>query len=128
MARRGRGGSGEGEMRAVLERWQRSGLPLWRFAEMEGIAQNTLYRWRRRTGIAVGDLRRHDGAQGVSDRSGAAAAVPLFAEVSALLGASPSNAAARVFEVVLGDGITVRVPERFDPASLRALLAALRPC
>jgi hypothetical protein len=128
MARWERGGRHEREMRAVLERWQQSGLPLWRFADSEGISRNTLYRWRRRTGIAAEDLRRRDRARAAEDVVGAPVAAPLFAEVSSLLRPSSSPAMAMAFEVVLGDGTTVRVPQRFDPASLRALLAVLRAC
>ena len=126
MARGVRGGSREGEMRALLERWQQSGLPLWRFADCEGVSRNTLYRWRRRTGIAADDLRRRNEATPADDGGNASAAAPLFAEVSSLLRRSPSTATA--FEVVFVDGTTVRVPERFDPASLRTLLAVLRTC
>ncbi len=41
----------EAKMRAVLEKWERSGLALSRFAEREGIGRKTLYRWRRRLGV-----------------------------------------------------------------------------
>ncbi len=52
MERRSRS-SREQEMRAMLEKWERSGLPLSRFAAGEGVARKTLYRWRRRLGVGV---------------------------------------------------------------------------
>jgi len=50
----------------------------------------------------------------------------LFSEVSAAI--SRSYSAAVTFEVVLVDGTTVRVPDRFDPGSLRILLDTLGGC
>ena len=58
MASRGRQAAREQEMRALLERWERSGLPLARFAEREGTGRKTLYRWRQRIGVGGSDLRR----------------------------------------------------------------------
>ncbi len=125
MAERGRWSGREEEMRAVVERWARSGLPLAQFARREGIAQKTMYRWRRR--LSVGDDRVRRGRPPVpgKDRS-ASGARSLFTEVSAALEQAPS--ARIMYEVVLGDGTTVRVPEHFDPDSLRLLLATLREC
>ena len=45
MARGGKRATREEGMRAVLEKWERSGLPLARFADREGIAHKTMYRW-----------------------------------------------------------------------------------
>ena len=59
MAGRGRRGAREEEMRAALGKWERSGLPLSRFAEREGIGRKTLYRWRQRIGVGAGDLQYH---------------------------------------------------------------------
>jgi hypothetical protein len=50
----------------------------------------------------------------------------MFSEVSTVLGTAASSATK--FEVVLGDGTTVRVPAQFDPGSLRILLETLREC
>ena len=58
MARRGRRAARKEAMRVLLGKWKRSGLPLSRFAEGEGIGRKTLYRWRQRIGVGAGDLRR----------------------------------------------------------------------
>ena len=100
------------EMRALLERWQQSDMPLSRFADRAGVAQKTLYRWRRRLGVGGKFVRR--------------GRPPMFTEVGAAL-CRPSSSAVQ-FEVVLGDGTIVRVPDRFDPDALRLLLETLRRC
>jgi hypothetical protein len=123
MARRGRRARREDEMRAVVEKWERSGMALSRFADREGIARKTLYRWRQRLGIGGDDLRveRRGGASGGESRSGLEGSA-LFTEV----GTTPLSAV--TYEVVLAGGTTVRVPEHFDPGSLRILLEALGKC
>ncbi len=126
MAKRGRWAGREGEMRAVVERWARSGLPLAQFARREGIAQKTMYRWRQRLRVGEDRVRRGRPPVPGKDRS-ASGARSLFTEVSAALGQAPP-AAAIMYEVVFGDGTRVRVPEHFDPDSLRILLATLREC
>jgi hypothetical protein len=88
--------------------------------------RKTLYRWRRRLGVGSDHVRRgrrpKSGENGipVAKRSG------LFTEVSPAI--SRSWSAAVTFEVVLVDGTTVRVPDRFDPGSLRILLDTLGGC
>jgi transposase-like protein len=125
MAKRGRWADREEEMRAVVERWARSGLPLAQFARREGIAEKTMYRWRRQ--LRVGDDRVRRGRPPVRvDGQSASGARSLFTEVSAALGQASSPTV--MFEVVLDDGTTVRVPEHFDPGSLRILVATLREC
>lgn len=120
MAKRGRWTAREEEMRAVVERWSRSGLPLAQFARREGIAQKTMYRWRRRLGVGERQVRRG------RPRAGAAvSATSMFTEVRPSVGRATSTT---MFEVVLGDGTTVRVPIQFDADSLRVLLVTLRGC
>jgi transposase-like protein len=125
MARGRSRASREEEMRAQLERWERSGLALSRFARQEGVAQKTLYRWRRRLGVGDDRVRRGRPPTGARDR-GSSSARSMFAEVSAPL--RQASSATIMFELVLGNGTTVRVPEHFDPDSLRILLATLHEC
>ena len=113
----------EREIRAVVERWERSGLTLTRFAEGEGLSRKTLSKWRRRLGIGDDRVRpgRPPAYLAQNERAGAAM---LFTEVSPALLAAP----APVFEVVLAAGVTVRVPERFAADALRRLLGVLGEC
>ncbi len=114
-----------GEMRAVLERWRLSGLPLSRFAEREGIGRKTLYRWRLRLGVGGQRLRpgRPKRTPGAMGRVGSAVA---FTEVN---WQRPTAAPSAIsFEVELRDGTTVRVPVGFDALALRTLLDTLRQC
>jgi transposase-like protein len=113
-------------MRAVLGKWERSGLPLSQFAAREGIGRKTLYWWRRRIGVGGGDLRRARRSRMAGGR-GRPEAAASFREVSSVLRRS-SSLVAMTFEVVLGSGTTVRVPEHFDPGALRRLLETLRAC
>ena len=126
MASGGRRAAHEQEMRAVLERWERSGQALARFADRERLSPKTLYRWRRRLGVGSEHVRR--GRRPTARENGAAVAkrAALFTEVTPTMARSWS--AAVPFEVVLVDGITVRVPARFDPDALRRLLATLGRC
>jgi len=119
MAKRGRWLAREEEMRAVLTKWEQSDLPLSRFAKREGMAVKTLYRWRRRLGVGD-DLVRRGRPRGRAEETS------MFTEVS--IGSQSASLATNTFEVVLGDGTTVRVPEHFDPDSLRMLLGMLRRC
>ena len=123
MGRRGRAGAREDEMRAVLARWERSGLPLSRFADREGVGRKTLYRWRQRLGTGGDRVRRGRPPVGEHHRSPPAS---IFTELSTAVGTASSSA--MKFEVVLGSGMTVRVPEHFDAGALRLLLETLRAC
>ena len=123
MGIRGRRQTREEEMRAVLARWERSHLPLSRFAKQEGVAVKTLYRWRRRLGVGDEHVRRGR-PPGRAGRSEGRSQVT-FTEVSGLLRGTP--VASPMFEIVLGS-MTVRVSEHFDPDSLRILLSTLREC
>jgi hypothetical protein len=96
------------EMRRLFARWERSGLTLSEFARREGMVPTTLYWWRRR-------LRKMENTSSPSMS---------FTEVSAVVATGDGGG----FELVLDGGTTVRVPQRFDPASLRMLLETLREC
>ncbi len=89
MAKRGRQLAREAEMRAVLAKWERSDLPLSRFAKREGVAVKTLYRWRRRLGVGDDLVRRGRPPGRAEDAS-------LFTEVS--IASQPASVATNMFE------------------------------
>jgi transposase-like protein len=90
----------EDDASAALAALERSGLSVACFADREGVDAQRLYKWRRRLGP-------------VTD----------FVEVTP--SASLALGAPRGFEVMLGSGRVVRVPESFDAEALRRLIAVL---
>jgi transposase len=92
-----------------LVRWKASGLKVSEFCEREGVTPTAFAHWRKE--IASRDARR------------ARAADPLFVPVHITPTPNP-------LEVALPGGRVVRVPPGFDPAHLRAVVAALeaQPC
>ena len=85
-----------------VERWQRSGQTAQQFAAREGVSPTTLIWWR-------GALRR------------AGQASPSFIEVVA----PPSANEGGCIELVLREGLRIRVSGAFDAAVLRRVVAAL---
>jgi hypothetical protein len=96
----------ERQWRKRLARWQASGLKAREFCDQEGVTPTALAHWRKE--IAARDARR------------AAAAEPMFVPVRV-----SSAVAATPLEVALAGGRVIRVPPAFDPAHLRAVVAAL---
>jgi transposase len=96
--------------RKRLARWKVSGLKVGEFCEREGVTPTAFAHWRKE--IAARDARR------------ATATEPLFVPVHV----TPTSDAA--LDVALPGGRVVRVPPGFDPAHLRAVVAALEgpPC
>jgi hypothetical protein len=95
--------------RQRLARWNASGLKVREFCELEEVTPTSFAHWRKE--IAARDARRAEAAQ------------PLFVPVH--LAPTPVH-----LEVALPAGRVVRVPPGFDPAHLRAVVAALEgsPC
>jgi hypothetical protein len=89
--------------RARLSRWKASGLKVAAFCEREGVTPTAFAHWRKE--IAARDTR-------------AANTSPAFIPVHVTCGPAP-------LEVALPGGHVVRVPPGFDPAHLRAVVAAL---
>ena len=114
----------EQEMRVLVNRWARSGLPMSRFADGEGIARKTLSRWRKRFGVGGAQVRRGRpplaALRGERMSTGTAS---MFTEVSAAI--RPAVA----FEIVLRGGErVVRVPQDFETGALGRLLVVVREC
>ena len=94
----------EQQWRRWIGEWRASGLSVRAFCDRRGLALPSFYAWRR-------TLERR------------AAEVPAFVPVQVVADAAPAQASA--LEVVLVDGLTVRVAPGFDAATLRRVLAVL---
>ena len=96
--------------RRVVQRWQRSGQTIRAYCRTHGLSEPSFYAWRRT--LADRDQQRSEAGS-----TGLFAPVRLIAEPAAL-------------EVVCRGGRVVRVAAAFDPAALRAVVAALEelPC
>jgi hypothetical protein len=90
--------------RKRLVRWKASGLKAREFFEREGVTPTAFAHWRKE--IAARDARRAEATE------------PLFVPVRVTSVPEP-------LEVALPGGRVVRVPPSFDPAHLRAVVAAL---
>lgn len=95
--------------RKRLASWKASGLRVREFCEREGVTPTAFAHWRKE----------------IAARDSPAAAVTPFVPVYV----TPA-AAAVPLEVALDNGRVVRVPPGFEPAHLRAVVAALEgsPC
>jgi hypothetical protein len=95
--------------RKRLARCKASGLKVRDFCDREGVAPTAFAHWRKE----------------IAARDAQAADPPLFVPVHV----TPAAAAAPL-EVAMGNGRVVRVPPGFEPAHLRAVVAALEglPC
>jgi transposase-like protein len=94
--------------RQLLERWQHSGLSVRDFCRRHRLSEPTFYAWRR-------TLAQRPSPSAAADE-------PLtFVPLDIRHDTPPPLA----LELVLDDGRLLRIPQGFDPAALRALLAAL---
>ena len=100
----------EHRWRQLLDRWHHSGLSVRAFCRRHRLSEATFYARRR--------------SLGQPPSAGAGAAEPLtFVPISVRHDTLLPAAAA--LELVLGNGRLLRIPQGFDPAALRHLLAAL---
>jgi len=106
----GRARWSQDDAREVLAALARSGKSVRVFCEEHGLDPQRVYLWRRRLGtVAKGDSTMFR---------------ELTVRPSSVLNVMISPASP--FEVVLGDGVVVRVPAAFDSASLQRLLEVLQ--
>jgi hypothetical protein len=91
--------------RMRLARWKASGLPAREFCAREGVTPTAFAHWRK-------EIRNHD-------VRAVATSAPAFVPVHVTPGAAPT------IELTLPGGSVVRIPPGFDPAHLRAVVAAL---
>ena len=96
--------------RRMLRQWQRSGMSIRAFCRTHDLAEPSFHFWRRT--LAQRDRQR-------TPPAASAGPTTLFAPVR-LIGDLPAS-----LEVVCRSGHLVRVGAAFDPATLRAVVAAL---
>lgn len=92
------------EVRGLVEELRQSGLSMAAFAAHAGVHPNTVSNWVRRE----------------AEEAETRCAVPVRLKV-------PLSGADRAIEIVLRNGLTVRVHEGFDRGALLELLASLDP-
>lgn len=115
--------AGRDEWAKRVGRWQRSGLTARGFAEQAGLNAHTLTFWKWRLGREGEEGGPAPGVVRAAWQARPAAFVEVVAK-SAPAGDGPRQLAADCFEVVLGDGLRVRVPRSSNTADV-AVAAAL---
>jgi hypothetical protein len=96
-----------------------SGLTAKEFAAELGVNVHTLNGWRWKLSTEAGTARLSASAPFVEVISTS----PPSQALRSAGGGSPDS-----FEVILREGVRIRVPPRFDAGALRSLLAALGGC
>ncbi|HEX9525558.1 MAG TPA: hypothetical protein VF949_21470 [Reyranella sp.] len=107
-----------------IRRWQRSQLSVRDFCTRHRLSEPSFYSWRRL--LTERGLLPPAGAAAQPNADSGPTATPLF--VAATL--ADREAAPQPLEILLPDGLAVRVAAGFDAATLRELLTLLReqPC
>ena len=105
-----------------VARWQRSGLTAREFAEQAGLNAHTLTFWKLRLG-----RERREAAptpDAIKPRAPQPAAFVEFVTGTAPATSPPMKLAAECLEVLLADGVRIRVPRSADKAAV-AVVASL---
>jgi hypothetical protein len=129
MAKRGRPRNQHKEQfwRQTLQRFERSGLSAARFCQLHQLPLQRFWAWKR-------TLRLRDQPAASSQRTAAAKpaqlsqppALPLFLPLRLLQPADTAQAATEpLLEVLLPNGLKLRLPQHCDPAALQRLLPLL---
>jgi hypothetical protein len=116
-----------------VERWSDSGLTAKEYAAETGLNANTLMHWKWRLGAEARRRQRAprpivEAVQFVEITPPAAVAQAPAIPVSVASPPAPAPVPAIVdepLEVILRDGLRIRVPVQFDPGALRRVVAAL---
>lgn len=102
-----------------VERWRTSGLTARQFAAEIGVNAGTLTFWKWKLGSEARGERRKGG------RPPTAPAATFVELVPTDLPRSPTEIVGDALEIVLGGGLRIRVPARFDDEALRRVVAVL---
>lgn len=108
------------EWPALLEQWSQSGETAARFAARIGVKPATLARWRK----AVGSKSRPSQGSGRAKKVTPSPA-SVFARVQVV---EPPNRSTGLIEVVMRDGLLVRLHGPVDAGTLDAVLGCMARC
>jgi len=104
-----------------IEQWKESGLTAKEFAAQAGVNLNTLQGWKWRLTV---DARRSL-ANAARPPGVRADFVEVLHPSAAARAGGATQEMTEPFELLLENGVRLRVPVRFDPATLHRLLATL---
>jgi transcriptional regulator with XRE-family HTH domain len=106
----------------LLEQWSKSGESAERFAARVGVTPATLARWRK---AVASEPERLEDAPVAQERKSKDKAASMFARVQVVEPATHSDG---LVEVVMRDGIMLRIHGVVDADTLGAVLGALSRC
>jgi transposase len=101
-----------------IRRWRQSGLTAARYAERTGLNANTLRHWN----WLLGKTGRRRRAAASAQRTQAPTFVEIFAGMTPPTPSENDAHRAEPFELVLREGVRLRIATSFDAAALRRLL------
>ncbi len=114
--------------RQTLQRFAASRLSATRFCQLHKLPLHSFWAWKRT--LQLRDQQSRTTAPGPADKTPQASGtsqLPFFLPLQ--LQQPPADSTARsstALEVLLPNGLRLRVPQHFDPATLQQLLALLR--
>ena len=112
------------EAKRLLVAFERSGLPVAEFERRHDLSPNRLSWWRKRLGL--GAAPSPSGGRLAPDSATVTFLPVRVAATPPSRSASTTTPPVAPIELVLPDGVLVRVPPSFDPTSLARLLDVLR--
>ena len=130
MSRRRAGGERRRFWRAAISRQRASGVSVRAFCRQERLAEPSFYAWRKRLARARGIRRTPSGARSTAVGFAAVRVVddasqPACLPKNTALSKNPIAPCASCVEIMLADGVRVRVPPGVDRKTLADVLAAL---
>jgi hypothetical protein len=115
--------------KTLIEQWKKSGLTAREFARATGLNHHTLERWKWRLGIEEkeDDSERKDRFELAQNIGGFIELVrPSCSHVkSNSLKQIPPNDTGEPLELVLGNGLRIRIPIQFNAESLKLVIETL---
>jgi hypothetical protein len=113
--------------KALIEQWKKSGLTSRKFAQEAGLNHRTLERWKWRLGIEKENANQRNKFELAQNINGFIELVrPSCSHVkSNSLKQIPPNDTGEPLELVLGNGLRIRIPIQFNAESLKLVIKTL---